>query len=120
MSSIWTSFWRSSLPGVRHTLDAERVSVLLLDDDGRLTPAVAVARQHNDELWQRFRMLVGQVRRLLRDATELLVTVRTDELIAAAGDGPVHCFVVPAPLRAAEPAPKSGNVATSGQTGQAL
>jgi GAF domain-containing protein len=43
--------------GVRHTLDAERVSVLLLDDDGRLIPAVAVARQHNDELWQRFRKM---------------------------------------------------------------
>ena len=43
--------------GVRRTLDAERVSVLLLDDDGRLTPAVAVARQHNDDLWQRFRKM---------------------------------------------------------------
>src|SRR3954469_5672576 len=43
--------------GVARTLDAERVSVLLLDDDGRLTPAVAVARQHNDDLWQRFRRM---------------------------------------------------------------
>src|SRR4051812_4598232 len=43
--------------GVRRTLDAERVSVLLLDDDGLLTPAVAVARQHNDDLWQRFRRM---------------------------------------------------------------
>src|SRR3954470_21680761 len=43
--------------GLARTLDAERVSVLLLDDDGRLTPAVAVARQHNDDLWQRFRKM---------------------------------------------------------------
>src|SRR3954469_12645738 len=43
--------------GVRRTLDADRVSVLLLDDEGRLTPALAVARQHNDDLWQRFRSM---------------------------------------------------------------
>ncbi|MCW2572921.1 MAG: hypothetical protein JWO88_2979 [Frankiales bacterium] len=43
--------------GVRRTLDADRVSVLLLDDAGRLSPAVAVARQHNDDLWQRFRKM---------------------------------------------------------------
>src|SRR4051795_2176404 len=43
--------------GVRRTLDADRVSVLLLDDEGQLTPALAVARQHNDDLWQRFRTM---------------------------------------------------------------
>src|SRR4051812_38846168 len=43
--------------GVRRTLDADRVSVLLLDDEGRLTPELAVARQHNDDLWQRFRTM---------------------------------------------------------------
>jgi hypothetical protein len=43
--------------GVRQTLDADRVSVLLLDDADRLSPAVSVARQHNDDLWQRFRRM---------------------------------------------------------------
>lgn len=41
--------------GVRRSLDADRVSVLLLDEVGCLTPAVAVARQHDENLWQRFR-----------------------------------------------------------------
>jgi hypothetical protein len=43
--------------GVRRTLDADRVSLLLLDEAGRLSPALAVARQHNDDLWQRFRSM---------------------------------------------------------------
>jgi len=43
--------------GVRRTLDADRVSLLLLDEAGRLIPTVAVARQDNDELWQRFRRM---------------------------------------------------------------
>lgn len=43
--------------GVRQTLDADRVSVLLLDDVDRLSPAVSVARQHDDDLWQRFRRM---------------------------------------------------------------
>jgi hypothetical protein len=43
--------------GVRHTLDADRVSVLLLDAAERLSPAVAVARQNDDDLWQRFRRM---------------------------------------------------------------
>jgi hypothetical protein len=43
--------------GVRQTLDADRVSVLLLDAADRLSPAVAVARQSNDDLWQRFRQM---------------------------------------------------------------
>jgi hypothetical protein len=66
--------------GVRHALDAERVSVLLLDDDGRLIPAVAVARQHNDELWQRFRRMppialdeVPGARRALAQGKVLLI-----------------------------------------------
>ena len=42
---------------VRRTLDADRVSVLLIDDAGRLTPAVAVARQQDDSLWQQFRRM---------------------------------------------------------------
>ena len=41
--------------GVRRSLDADRVSVLLFDDAGRLTPAVAVARHQDENLWQRFR-----------------------------------------------------------------
>jgi hypothetical protein len=43
--------------GVRRTLDADRVSVLLLDEADRLSPAVSVARQHDDDLWQRFRRM---------------------------------------------------------------
>ncbi|MBK5307703.1 MAG: GAF domain-containing protein [Frankiaceae bacterium] len=43
--------------GVRQTLGADRVSVLLLDAADRLSPAVAVARQSNDDLWQRFRQM---------------------------------------------------------------
>jgi GAF domain-containing protein len=43
--------------GVRRILDADRVSVLLLDDADRLTPAVAVARQQDDNLWQTFRRM---------------------------------------------------------------
>jgi GAF domain-containing protein len=58
--------------GVSRTLDAERVSVLLLDDDGRLTPAVAVARQHNDDLWQRFRRMPPIALEALPGAREAL------------------------------------------------
>ncbi len=43
--------------GVRRSLDADRVSVLLLDDHGRLSPAVAVARQQDEGLFQRFRQM---------------------------------------------------------------
>jgi hypothetical protein len=43
--------------GVRRSLDADRVSVLLLDDAGRLSPAVAVARHHDVDLWQQFRQM---------------------------------------------------------------
>lgn len=57
--------------GVRRLLDADRVSVLLLDGD-RLTPAIAVARQHDDELWQRFRRMPPIPLRELPGATEAL------------------------------------------------
>lgn len=43
--------------GVRATLDADRVSVLLLDDADRLSPTVAVGRRQDDALWQRFRRM---------------------------------------------------------------
>lgn len=43
--------------GLRRTLDADRVSVLLLDEHERLTPAIAVARQHDADLWQTFRRM---------------------------------------------------------------
>lgn len=44
--------------GVRRALDANRASLLLLEPDGRrLAPTIAVARQEDDELWQRFRQM---------------------------------------------------------------
>jgi hypothetical protein len=41
--------------GVRGVLDAERVSLLLLDSAGRLAPTIAVARHDDHVLWQEFR-----------------------------------------------------------------
>jgi signal transduction histidine kinase len=39
----------------RELLDADRASVLLLDDEGRLGPEVSIARHDDLELWTRFR-----------------------------------------------------------------
>jgi GAF domain-containing protein len=39
----------------RELLDADRATVLLLDDDGQLTPEVSVARRADVQLWTRFR-----------------------------------------------------------------
>lgn len=43
--------------GVRKVLDADRVSILLIDARGLLVPAVAVARRGDEALWQRFRAM---------------------------------------------------------------
>jgi signal transduction histidine kinase len=39
----------------REALDADHASVLLLDDHGRLAPAMSVARENDQLLWSRFR-----------------------------------------------------------------
>jgi signal transduction histidine kinase len=39
----------------RDVLDADHASVLLLDDRGRLAPAISVARENDQLLWTRFR-----------------------------------------------------------------
>ena len=78
--------------GVRRSLDADRVSVLLLDEAGRLTPAVAVAAQQDESLWQRFRQMppitLGELdgaQEALADARVLVIEdARTSPLVPGA------------------------------------
>lgn len=78
--------------GVRRSLDADRVSVLLLDEAGRLTPAVAVAAQHDENLWQRFRQMppitlvdLDGAQEALDDARVLVIEdARTSPLVPGA------------------------------------
>jgi GAF domain-containing protein len=42
---------------VRDTLSVSRATVLLFEEPGVLVPAVSVAREDHDELWQRFRAM---------------------------------------------------------------
>jgi GAF domain-containing protein len=41
----------------RRILQADRATLLLLDDDGRLTPAVSLGAQSDQQLWKRFRSM---------------------------------------------------------------
>lgn len=41
----------------RRLLHADRATLLLLDDDGRLTPAVSLGAQSDQQLWTRFRAM---------------------------------------------------------------
>ena len=74
--------------GVRRVLDADRVSVLMLEHD-RLTPAIAVARQHDDELWQRFRRMPPIPLPELPGAREVL---RSSDIVFI-GDASAHPLI---------------------------
>ena len=55
----------------RHVLEADRASILLLDADGRLSPAASAARQDDPALWARFREMEPLGPDLLPFASEL-------------------------------------------------
>lgn len=84
--------------GVRRSLDADRVSVLLFDEAMRLTPAVAVARQHDESLWQRFRHMppitladLEGAQEALDDARVLVIDdARTSPLVPGAWQQAFH------------------------------
>jgi signal transduction histidine kinase len=64
----------------RELLDADRASVLLLDDEGRLGPEVSIARHEDLELWTRFRdmppiplQVNGTARELLQRGRAVLI-----------------------------------------------
>ncbi|MHB2023511.1 MAG: GAF domain-containing protein [Mycobacteriales bacterium] len=97
--------------GVRELLGADRVSLLLLDGQGRLAPAVAMARRPDGALYQRFRSMRPIPVADLPSAWETLAGERV-VIVSDAGSSPLvpqawqHEFglssLAIAPLRAAD------------------
>ncbi|HEU0131965.1 MAG TPA: GAF domain-containing protein [Mycobacteriales bacterium] len=66
----------------RDVLGVRRASVLVLDEPGRLVPAVSVAREDHAELWQRFR----RMRPIALDVTPAVAAVLTEPRVVVVPD----------------------------------